>query len=167
MRQVTAILVLGMLWVGNVHAFWVPTPLEKLAESSTHIVIGKVTSLQEDAKSRRVVVELEILDLMKGKAEGQWLAFEAPFSLHPDVIIEPPPVHATSFRMGEVCAVFLKQGPKRLLMTKEDDGKLLVDWEKKQYRHGVMADNTWKPLATLREEIRQQVDSEDARTSRP
>ncbi len=39
-------------------------------------------------------------------------------------------------------------------MTKEDDGVLVVDWEKRLYRHGIQTDPAWKPLDDIKEKAK-------------
>jgi hypothetical protein len=61
-----------------------------------------------------------------------------------------------SFATNQVCAVFLRKpalDSPRILLTNETDGKLHVDWEKKLWRHAIMTDEKWKPLAELKSKV--------------
>lgn len=144
----------GILFLGSAaRGYWAPTPLWHLALKSDLLVVGKVIALDADVASQRVKVTMKVLEVINGKAlEQDTLAFEAAFDLSHCVIPDKPPTKPSSFKLHDVCAVFLKNHPTdttQLVMTVETDGKMNVDWEKRLYVHALMG-GEWKPLDNLK-----------------
>lgn len=147
--------VLAVLFlVVSAHGFWSPTPVSVLSKTSSEVVIGKVVDLKANLKKRRVLVTLEIVQLLKGAYKKKKLSFDAPFSLVGDVVIKPLPKDPSSYTKGEYCLVFLKKVDGAFVMTMDTDGKYLLDKNLKNYKLDYVSNGNWTPVVELKKQIK-------------
>ena len=116
--------------------------------------MGKVVELKPNLNVRRVVVTMEVTQLLKGTHKDKTITFKAPFSLIDDVEVFPLSEEPSSYEVGQNCLVFLKKMEKGFRMTMYNDGKYLLDKEMKNYKYEIISNDKWKPVADVIKQIK-------------
>ena len=130
MKLHIAIVAAGLV-VANGSAYWSPTPISTLTTASSDIVIGKVISKKDDTKTHRVRIKVKVVEHLKGKDSQTELEFDAPFSMVQDVgTTNLFPIPSSSYEIGETCVIFLTREKSGMRMTRDDDGKFIVENDK-------------------------------------